>query len=117
MKLQQLKWSRLNQKNPISEKINKLKNKVKGESEDVDSAKLLNLQQRQKTVSQYVQEVEKLAKALEGAYINDGLTSDLAPSTAKHLLSRQWLRTVQSIRLNSAWCLYSKYHSKSSKTI
>jgi len=46
-----------------------LKSKVKGESVDVISAKLL---------SQYVQEVEKLTMALEGAYINDGLSSDLA---------------------------------------
>lgn len=62
----------------ITEIIDKLKIKVKGESVEVISAKLLNLQQKQKTAIQYVQEVEKLTKALEGAYIDDGLTSEIA---------------------------------------
>jgi len=38
---------------------NGYKNKVKGESVDVILAKLLNLQQRQKTANQFVEEVEK----------------------------------------------------------
>jgi len=68
----------IDNENSISEIIEKLKNKVKGESVDAISAKILNLQQRQKTANQYVQEVEKLAKALGGANINDGLSSELA---------------------------------------
>jgi len=55
----------IDNENSISEIIDNLKNKVKEVSVDVISAKLLNLQQRQKTANQYVQEVEKLAKALE----------------------------------------------------
>ena len=51
-----------------------MKGVVKGESVEVISAKLLNLQQKNKTANQYTQEVEKLAKALEGAYISEGLT-------------------------------------------
>jgi len=74
-------------KNSISEIINKLRNKVKGESVDVISAKL-NLQQSQKTANQNVQEVEKLGKALEGAYINDGLSTDLATQYGKTLAVR-----------------------------
>jgi len=43
----------------------------------------LKLQQRQKTANQYVQEVEKLAKALEGTYINGGLSTELATQYSK----------------------------------
>lgn len=39
----------------------------KGEYVDVTLAKLLNLQQKQKTANQYIPELYKLAKALEGA--------------------------------------------------
>ncbi|XP_041675420.1 uncharacterized protein LOC121530418 [Drosophila eugracilis] len=37
----------------------------------------MNLQQRKKTANQYTQEVEQMAKALEGAYISDGLSLEL----------------------------------------
>jgi len=47
----------IDNENSISEIVNKLKNKDKGESVDVISVKLLNLQQRQKTDNKYVQEV------------------------------------------------------------
>jgi len=58
--------------------ITQLSSAVKGESVEVISAKLLNLQQRNKTANQYTQEVEKLTKALEGAYISEGLSQSLA---------------------------------------
>jgi len=58
--------------------IAQLSNAVKGESVEVVSAKLLNLQQKNKTANQYTQEVEKLAKALEGAYVSEGLSQTLA---------------------------------------
>jgi len=90
----------IDNENSISEIIEKLKNKVKGESVDVISAKLLNLQQRQKTANQYVQEVEKLAKAQEGSYINDGLSTELATQYSKTHAVKQCPKTVQSIRLN-----------------
>lgn len=51
---------------------------VKGESVEVLSAKLLNLQQKHKTANLYTQEVEQLTKALKGAYISDGLNPELA---------------------------------------
>jgi len=58
--------------------IIQLSSAVKGESVEVISAKLLNLQQKHKTANQYTQEVEKLTKALEGAYISEGLSQSLA---------------------------------------
>jgi len=58
--------------------ITQLSTAVKGESVEVVSAKLLNLQQKNKTANQYTQEVEKLAKALEGAYVSEGLSQSLA---------------------------------------
>jgi len=73
----------IDNENSISEIIEKLKNKVKGESVDVISAKLLNLQQRHKTANRYIQEVESLTKALEGGYINDGLSSEPATQYSK----------------------------------
>lgn len=58
--------------------IDTLKNSVKGESVEVITAKLMNLKQRNKTANEYTKEVDELTKALEGAYISDGLTSNLA---------------------------------------
>ncbi|KAL9906670.1 uncharacterized protein ACN427_003200 [Glossina fuscipes fuscipes] len=55
-----------------------LKNKIKGESVEVVTAKIMNLQQRSKAANQYTKEIEDLTKALEGAYIADGLTNTLA---------------------------------------
>jgi len=40
----------------------------------------MNLQQRNKTANLYTQEVEQMIKALEGAYITDGLPLELARS-------------------------------------
>jgi len=40
----------------------------------------MNLQQRNKTANQYTQEVEQMAKSLEGAVITDGLSLELARS-------------------------------------
>lgn len=64
----------------ISQVISRLKGNVKGETVEVLSAKLMNLQQRNKTANQYTQEIEQMTKALEGAYISDGLTLELARS-------------------------------------
>jgi len=49
--------------------MSRLKSNVKGETVEVLSAKLMNLQQRNKTVSQYTLEVKQIKKALEGAYV------------------------------------------------
>ncbi|XP_039233227.1 myb-like protein P isoform X1 [Drosophila yakuba] len=64
----------------ITEVISKLKSNVKGETVEVLSAKLMNLQQRNKTANQYTVEVEQLTKMLECAYITDGLPLELARS-------------------------------------
>jgi len=40
----------------------------------------MNLQQRNKTANQYTQEVGQMTKSLEGAYITDGLSLELARS-------------------------------------
>jgi len=56
----------------IAEVISRLKNNVKGETVEVLSAKLMNLQQRNKTANQYTQDVEQMTKSLEGAFITDG---------------------------------------------
>jgi len=65
-------------KTTINEVISRLKSNVKGETVEVLSAKLMNLQQRNKTANQYTQEVEQMTKSLEGAYITDGLSLELA---------------------------------------
>jgi len=91
----------IDNENSTSEIIEKLKNKVKGESVDVISAKLLNIQQRQKTVNQYVQEVEKLVNALEGAYINDGMSTELATQYSKTHAAKATTKncTIDKIKL------------------
>jgi len=65
---------------PFYSTSNGYKNNVKGETVEVLSAKLMNLQQRNKTANQYTQEVEQMTKSLEGAYIKDGLSLELARS-------------------------------------
>ncbi|XP_017466310.1 PREDICTED: uncharacterized protein LOC108359132 [Rhagoletis zephyria] len=64
--------------NIIEQIKTKLKNAIKGESVEVLTAKLLNIQQRSKTANQYTAEIEKITRSLEGAYISDGLNPDLA---------------------------------------
>lgn len=55
--------------------ITKIKGSIKGESVQVLVAKLMNIQQRNKTANQYTKEIEELTKSLQSAYISDGLTS------------------------------------------
>lgn len=62
----------------LAQIINTLKNSVKGESVEVLIAKLMNLRQKNKTANDYTKEIEDLTKALEGAYISDGLANNLA---------------------------------------
>jgi len=64
----------------ITEVISRSKSNVKGETVEVLSAKLMSLQQRNKTANQYTQEVEQMTKALEGAYITGGVSLELARS-------------------------------------
>lgn len=78
--------------------IDTLKNSVKGESVEVITAKLLNLKQKNKTANQYTKEVDELTKALEGAYISDGLTNNLASRYS----------TQQAVRAMSRNCSIEK---------
>lgn len=55
-----------------------LANSVKGESVEVITAKLMNLKQKNKTANDYTKEVSELTRALEGAYISDGLSNTIA---------------------------------------
>jgi len=64
----------------ITEVISRSKSNVKGETVEVLSAKLMSLQQRNKTANQYTQEVEQMTKALEGAYITGNVSLELARS-------------------------------------
>lgn len=68
----------INKETTIAQIIGKLKNSVKGESVDVISAKIQNLKQHNKAANAYCNEIESLTKALEGAYISDGLSCELA---------------------------------------
>ncbi|XP_037952485.1 homeobox protein 4-like [Teleopsis dalmanni] len=64
--------------NSILAIINALKTNIKGESVAVLTAKLMNLQQKNKTANQYTKEVEQLTKAIQGAYISDGIPPKIA---------------------------------------
>ncbi|XP_039228381.1 putative uncharacterized protein DDB_G0284213 isoform X2 [Drosophila yakuba] len=77
-KLKGLARNLISNEQTINEIIAQLSTAVKGESVEVISAKLLNLQQKNKTANQYTQEVEKLTKALEGAYISEGISQSIA---------------------------------------
>jgi len=62
----------------LEEIIAKLKATVKGESTELITAKILNVKQNHKTTNQFVEEIDNLCSKLEGAYIREGLNSELA---------------------------------------
>lgn len=62
----------------IEQIMAKLRAKVKGESVEVISAKIMNIRQNSKSANTYCSEIELLSKALESAYISDGLSCELA---------------------------------------
>lgn len=62
--------------------VEKLKTSIKGETVDVVTARLMNVRQQNKNANTYATEVEDLAKRLEGAYISDGLPTELASTYA-----------------------------------
>ena len=55
-----------------------LKKKIKGESTEVISAKILNVKQNSKSANAFTAEIEELTKSLENAFISDGVPHDLA---------------------------------------
>lgn len=62
----------------LEQVINKLKTSVKGESVEVLTAKIMNIQQSNKSANVYAKEIEDMTRALENAYIGDGLPLELA---------------------------------------
>lgn len=68
----------INNENTIAEIINSLKSKVKYESTDVITAKIMNVKQHNKSANQFTKEIEELTKSLENSYIKDGVSSTLA---------------------------------------
>lgn len=80
----------------IQQIVNKLKSTVKGETVDVLSAKLMNIKQQGKNTTSYVKEIEELTKALEGAYISDGLSLETAGKYATQVAVKSLTRNAQS---------------------
>jgi len=68
---------------------------------EVLSAKLIDLQQRNKTDNQYTQEVEQMTKSLEGAYITDGLPLELARSHSTQHAVKEMTKncTIDKVKL------------------
>ena len=64
---------------PISENMSQsIEQYVNTASFDVLTAKMINLQRRNKTATQYTKEIEELAKGIHSAYISDGVPSKIA---------------------------------------
>lgn len=55
-----------------------LKSKIKSESTDVITAKIMNVKQTNKSANQFSREIEDLTKSLENAFIKDGVSPNLA---------------------------------------
>lgn len=62
----------------IAEIMDKLKKSIKGESVELLTAKIRNIQKKNKSASNYEAEIKSLSSALITAYINLGLSYDLA---------------------------------------
>jgi len=82
--------------------IKKLKSGIKGDSAKAISAKLFNLQQKQKTASQYIQEVEQLTRALQSAYMINGVSQEYAEELSlqvavKSIITKSTIDEVRSV--------------------
>ena len=62
----------------IEQIIKTLKTTIRGEPVEVLTAKLMSIQQKDKTANVYTKEVEDLAKAIKSAYISDGVPLNVA---------------------------------------
>lgn len=89
----------LSSETTINDIMTKLKTSVKGESVEVVSAKLYNVRQGGKTANAYAAEVESLTKALEGAYIADGLSSQLATKYSTQVAVKSLAKNASSERV------------------
>ena len=83
----------------IIEVVEKLKTSVKGESVNVLSAKLMNIRQMGKNTNAYAKEVEDMTKALEGAYISDGLPTEIAGKYSTQVAVKAIVRNAQNERV------------------
>lgn len=68
----------LENENTIDQIVDCLKTKVKSESTEVISAKIMNIKQNNKTANQFSVEIENLTKSLENSYIREGISHSLA---------------------------------------
>lgn len=89
----------LTTENTIIEVVEKLKTSVKGESVNVLSAKLMNIRQMGKNTNAYAKEVEDMTKALEGAYISDGLPTEIAGKYSTQVAVKAIVRNAQNERV------------------
>lgn len=80
----------------IQQIISKLRSTVKGETVGVLSAKLMNIKQQNKNTTAYVKEIEELTKALESAYISDGLTLETAGKYATQVAVKSMAKNTQN---------------------
>lgn len=92
----------INTEQTILSIIDKLKSGIKGESAKALSAKLFNLQQRQKTASQYIQEVEQLTRALQSAHMINGVSQEYAEELSlqvavKSIITNSTIDEVRSV--------------------
>lgn len=83
----------------LQEVIVKLRTTVRGESVDVLSAKLMNIKQTGKNSNAYAKEVEDLTKALEGAYISDGLPAEIAAKYSTQMAVKAIVKNSQNDRV------------------
>lgn len=72
----------IGQENTIADIINVLKTKVKGESTEVLTAKMMSLKQNGKQANQFTKEIEELTRALTNAYITEGVPLSLSENYA-----------------------------------
>lgn len=77
--------------NTIDRVIDKLKLSVKGETSEVLMGRLMNLKQNSKSASAYTEDIVKLVDSLKTAYIEEGLTYDIADKFA----TKEAIRAMQ----------------------
>ena len=85
----------------ISEIIETLNDKVKGESDSSISAKLMSLKQNNKPASTYCTEVKALTNSLKTCYISEGIPYDVAEKYSLNVAKRAMIKNCsnESVKL------------------
>jgi hypothetical protein len=81
--------------------LNKLQEKIKGESKDTIELKLMSIKQGNKSAKEFVKEIEEVTKQLRLAHIAQGLSSETAKNYAETTAIRTLTHNVSNHKIEA----------------